>query len=211
MASVVRMGDVVPVARHRSGRQQDFAGRLEDSIERGANHPLSLQYEEGYRRGGNRLHLELTTSIICLFWAAEPQRIAKLANYIRRRQIAGRWMEYLSRWAVGAECNVQGLFCPETCGRFAGRCAMSDSETVHRLGGLAYEFLRAFLSGAGGRTRLGNGAGHSAGADASAELVLHQYLRDVVVDSRNCDSDGDSFGVAAGLAIAGAGAGGRAV
>jgi hypothetical protein len=49
MASFVRMGEDLAVApAPLPWREQDWAERLESSIERGANHLLSLQTQEGY-------------------------------------------------------------------------------------------------------------------------------------------------------------------
>ena len=59
--------------------------------------------------------------------------------------------------------------------------------TVHGLGGLELtNSLCAVLSGTGRRGGLGTGARDSAGADAPAELVLHQHLRNVFLDARDC-------------------------
>ncbi|MDQ1410596.1 MAG: hypothetical protein QOJ41_2331, partial [Acidobacteriaceae bacterium] len=52
MASSVRMEENSAVAAAPlPWRQQNWAERLESSIERGANHLLSLQTEEGYWLG----------------------------------------------------------------------------------------------------------------------------------------------------------------
>src|SRR5713226_13060 len=66
-----------------------------------------------------------------------------------------------------------------------------------------HELLCALLSCLGRRCRVGTRPCDSAGADAAAELVLSQYLRDVVVDARHRHSHGDFVRRAAGLALAG--------
>ena len=52
MASVVRLGEQVPTApAPLPWRQQAWAEKLPESIERGAEHLISLQAEEGYWLG----------------------------------------------------------------------------------------------------------------------------------------------------------------
>ncbi len=52
MASFARMGEEVSVAPAAVlQHDQDWAARLEKTIERGANHLLSLQAEEGFWQG----------------------------------------------------------------------------------------------------------------------------------------------------------------
>ncbi len=67
-----------------------LAERLSEAIDRGANYLLSLQASEGYWLG--ELEADTTLESDYIFYLhvinkARPDRIAKLANYVRRRQI----------------------------------------------------------------------------------------------------------------------------
>src|SRR6202140_4936840 len=72
---------------------------LEQAIERGADHLLSLQYEAGYWLG--ELQADTTLESDYIFYLhvlgkADPERVAKLANYVRRRQLLdGGWNIYV--------------------------------------------------------------------------------------------------------------------
>jgi squalene-hopene/tetraprenyl-beta-curcumene cyclase len=99
MASSVRMEDEFAVAQAPlPWRQQNWAERLESSIERGANHLLSLQTEEGYWLGELEADTTLESDYIYYLFVlgkADPDRIAKLATYVRRRQLEdGGWSIY---------------------------------------------------------------------------------------------------------------------
>src|SRR5882762_1988594 len=99
MASFARMGEEIPVAPAPVPlHEQDWAARLEKTIERGANHLLSLQAEPGYWQGELEADTTLESDYIYYLFVlgkAEPLRIAKLANYIRRRQLPdGGWSIY---------------------------------------------------------------------------------------------------------------------
>ena len=76
-------------------REQDSGRSLEQAIENGANHLLSLQAEEGYWLGELEADTTLESDYIYYLFVlgrAEPGRIAKLANYVRRRQLPdGGW------------------------------------------------------------------------------------------------------------------------
>src|SRR6267143_5070820 len=91
MASFVRMGEEIPVAPAPVPlAAQDWAARLEKSIERGANHLLSLQADQGYWQGELEADTTLESDYIYYLFVlgkADPQRIAKLANYVRGRQL----------------------------------------------------------------------------------------------------------------------------
>src|SRR5712675_3718519 len=71
------------------------AGSLHDTIDRGVNHLLSLQESEGYWLG--ELEADTTLESDYIFYLngigkAHSDRIAKLANYVRRRQLEdGGW------------------------------------------------------------------------------------------------------------------------
>src|SRR5713101_3474612 len=209
MASFARMGEEVSVAPAPiPQREQDWAARLEETIVRGGNHLLAIQAEEGYWQGELEADTTLESDYIYylhVLGKADPERIAKLANYVRRRQLPdGGWPIYPHGPSeLNATCKAY----------FALKLAGDSPDARHmveaRGGAFAgrtgtLQFLRAVLSGAGRRGGLGTGARDSAGADAAAELVLSEHLRDVVVDARDCDPDVDPFGAAAGLPLAGA-------
>ena len=69
--------------------------RLSNTIDRGVNYLLSLQASEGYWMG--ELEADTTLESDYIFYLqvinkANPDRIAKLANYVRRRQLDdGGW------------------------------------------------------------------------------------------------------------------------
>src|SRR5258706_12545591 len=93
-----------------SWQEQEWAERLEKTIERGANHLLSLQAEEGYWQGELEADTTLESDYIYYLYVlgkAHPERIAKLANYVRRPQLAdGGWAIYPG-WpsALKPTCN----------------------------------------------------------------------------------------------------------
>src|ERR1700685_3041602 len=72
--------------------------RLSETIERGVNHLLSLQAQEGYWLGELEADTTLESDYIYYLFVlgkAEPGRIAKLANYVRCRQLPdGGWNIY---------------------------------------------------------------------------------------------------------------------
>src|SRR5258706_9411624 len=75
-----------------------LAERVSDVIDRGVNYLLSLQASEGYWLG--ELEADTTLESDYIFYLhvigkAHPERIAKLANYVRRRQLEdGGWNIY---------------------------------------------------------------------------------------------------------------------
>src|SRR5262249_47905683 len=99
MASFARIGEEFPAAPATvSWQEQDWAERLEKSIERGAEHLLSLQAEAGYWQGELEADTTLESDYIYylhVLGKADPNRIQKLANYVRRRQLPdGGWNLY---------------------------------------------------------------------------------------------------------------------
>jgi squalene-hopene/tetraprenyl-beta-curcumene cyclase len=153
MASVVRMGEDLRVApAPLPWREQDFAGRLEDSIERGANHLLSLQYEEGYWLGELEADTTLESDYIYYLFVlgkAEPQRIAKLANYVRRRQLPdGGWSIYPGGPSE-LNATAKAYFALKLAGDSPDAAHMAKArESVHRLGGLEQtnSYVRFYLA-----------------------------------------------------------------
>src|SRR3989337_2644533 len=75
-----------------------IAERLSEAIDRGVAHLLSLQAQEGYWLG--ELEADTTLESDYVFYLhvlgkADPERIAKLASYVRRRQLPdGGWNIY---------------------------------------------------------------------------------------------------------------------
>ena len=154
MASFVRMGEeysstaTAPVP----WRQQDWAQRLPQSIERGVEHLLSLQSEEGYWLGELEADTTLESDYIYYLFVlgkADRVRVEKLANYVRQRQLEdGGWSIYPGGPSdLNATCKAY----------FALKLAGDDGnaphlvaarDTIHRLGGLehANSYVRFYLA-----------------------------------------------------------------
>src|SRR6266704_6965559 len=88
-----------PPSEHRSaGLFPALAESLHEAIDRGVNYLLSLQASAGYWLG--ELEADTTLESDYIFYLnvigkARPDRIAKLANYVRRRQLEdGGWNIY---------------------------------------------------------------------------------------------------------------------
>src|ERR1700694_4519909 len=153
MASSVRMEDESAVAAAPlPWRQQNWAERLESSIERGANHLLSLQTEEGYWLGQLEADTPLESYYIYypfVLGKADPDRIAKLATYVRRRQLAdGGWSIYPGGPSeLNATCKA--YFALKLAGDSTeARHLVQARETVHFLGGLEHtnSYVRFYLA-----------------------------------------------------------------
>jgi squalene-hopene/tetraprenyl-beta-curcumene cyclase len=121
-------------------RQQNWAERLESSIERGANHLLSLQTEEGYWLGELEADTTLESDYIYYLFVlgkADPDRIAKLATYVRRRQLEdGGWSIYPGGPSeLNATCKA--YFALKLAGDPVDSPHMTRARAaVHALGGL---------------------------------------------------------------------------
>jgi squalene-hopene/tetraprenyl-beta-curcumene cyclase len=153
MASVVRVGGEVPVASAPAPWQQaDFAERLSESVERGANHLLSLQYQEGYWLGELEADATLESDYIYylhVLGKADPERISKLANYVRRRQLPdGGWSIYPGGPSeLNATCKA--YFALKLAGESLESVPMVKAcAAVHRLGGLerSNSYVRFYLA-----------------------------------------------------------------
>src|SRR5581483_8558600 len=88
MASSTRIGFDAAVSPITA--TSTLAEQLSEAIDRGLKHLLSLQAAEGYWVG--ELEADTTLESDYIFYLnvinkAHPDRIAKLANYIRRRQL----------------------------------------------------------------------------------------------------------------------------
>src|SRR5712692_4171924 len=153
MASSVRIGEEIPVAPAPvPGQKQEWVERLEKSIERGANHLLSLQSEPGYWQSELEADTTLESDYIyCLFvlGKADPERIAKLAKYIRRGQLPdGGWSIYPGG---PSELNAtsKAYFALKLAGDSTEAPHMvAAREIVHRLGGLEHtnSYVRFYLA-----------------------------------------------------------------
>jgi squalene-hopene/tetraprenyl-beta-curcumene cyclase len=86
-----------PAAATYGARRKWISG-LENAINKGAEHLLSLQDKTGYWLGELEADSTLESDYIYYLYVlgkAEPARIAKLANYVRRKQLAdGGWSIY---------------------------------------------------------------------------------------------------------------------
>ena len=156
MATGTRIGlDSVAPAVSGVWREQDWASRLEQAIDRGADHLLSLQTDEGYWLG--ELEADSTLESDYLYYLhvlgkADPQRIAKLANYVRQKQLAdGGWSIYPGGPSeLNATCKA--YFALKLAGDAIDSPHMAQArETVHRLGGLerSNSYVRFYLAVAG--------------------------------------------------------------
>jgi squalene-hopene/tetraprenyl-beta-curcumene cyclase len=98
MASSTRLGVEAAAGQPQIAAAGTFTDELADAIDRGMKHLLSLQASEGYWVG--ELEADTTLESDYIFYLhilnkAEPQRVNKLANYIRQRQLPdGGWNIY---------------------------------------------------------------------------------------------------------------------
>src|SRR5882762_478073 len=153
MASFARMGEEVSVAPAPVLQpDQEWAARLEKTIERGASHLLSLQAEEGFWQGELEADTTLESDYIYylhVLGKADPERIAKLANYVRHRQLPdGGWPIYPGG---PSELNAtsKAYFALKLAGDSTDARHMAEArETAHRLGGLEHtnSYVRFYLA-----------------------------------------------------------------
>ena len=135
-----------------SGVFPEMAERLSDTIDRGANYLLSLQASEGYWLG--ELEADTTLESDYIFYLhvigkARPERIEKLANYVRRRQLDdGGWNIYF-----GGPSELNATIKAYVALLLAGDSADSDHLTrachrIHNLGGLeaSNSYTRLYLA-----------------------------------------------------------------
>ncbi len=153
MASVVRMGEEIRVAPAPvPWREHDWAERLGNSIEIGAKHLLSTQAREGYWQGELEADTTLESDYIYFLFVlgkAEPERILKLANYVRRRQLPdGGWSIYPGGTSeLNATCKA--YFALKLAGDSTDAPHMVQArQTVHRFGGLEHSnsYVRFYLA-----------------------------------------------------------------
>ena len=143
-------GQVTAPARLR------LAERLAEAIERGVAHLLSLQAQEGYWLGELEADTTLESDYIYylhVLGKADPERIAKLANYVRRRQLPdGGWNIY---FGGPSELNatVKAYVALSLAGDAKNAAHMELARRrVHELGGLenTNSFTRFYLALVGG-------------------------------------------------------------
>jgi len=147
------MGEEIPVAPALvPSQEQDWVKRLQKTIERGATHLLSLQAEQGYWQGELEADTTLESDYIYFLHVlgkADPERIAKLANYVRRRQLTdGGWSIYPGGPSeLNATCKA--YFALKLAGDATDAPHMEQARaTVHRLGGLerSNSYVRFYLA-----------------------------------------------------------------
>src|SRR5215813_11266437 len=153
MASLVRIGEQVPAApAPLAWRQQAWAEKLPDSIERGAEHLISLQADEGYWLGELEADTTLESDYIYYLYVlgkADPVRIAKLANYVRSKQLPdGGWNIYPGGPSeLNATCKA--YFALKLAGDSSSAAHLAKARAViHRLGGLerSNSYVRFYLA-----------------------------------------------------------------
>lgn len=153
MASFARLGEEIPVAPAPvPWKEQSFATRLEQAIERGASHLVSLQDPRGYWQGELEADTTLESDYIYYLFVlgkAAPERIAKLANYVRARQLAdGGWSIYPGG---PSELNAtsKAYFALKLAGDSPDSPHLTRArEIIHRLGGLELtnSYVRFYLA-----------------------------------------------------------------
>jgi squalene-hopene/tetraprenyl-beta-curcumene cyclase len=133
-------------------RQLDWAQQLPETIERGAQHLLSLQAADGYWQGELEADSTLESDYIYYLFVlgkADPVRIAKLANYVRNKQLEdGGWNIYPGGPSeLSATCKA--YFALKLAGDDANSPRLTAArETIHRLGGLEHtnSYVRFYLA-----------------------------------------------------------------
>jgi squalene-hopene/tetraprenyl-beta-curcumene cyclase len=153
MASFARLGEELPVAPAPvPWKEQNFASRLERAIERGAAHLVSLQDERGYWQGELEADTTLESDYIYYLFVlgkAAPVRIAKLANYVRARQLPdGGWSIYPGGPSeLNATCKA--YFALKLAGDAVDSSHLTRArDIIHRLGGLerTNSYVRFYLA-----------------------------------------------------------------
>src|ERR1700730_18249177 len=153
MASFVRVGEEIPTAPAPAPwRQEGWAEKIETAVKNGAEYLLSVQAEEGYWHGELEADTTLESDYIYYLYVlgkAEPARVAKLANYVRQKQLPdGGWSIYPGGPSeLNATCKA--YFALKLAGDAPDLPQMVKArETVHRLGGLerTKSYVRFYLA-----------------------------------------------------------------
>jgi squalene-hopene/tetraprenyl-beta-curcumene cyclase len=156
LSAGTRVGLDAPISSTAAvGVQKNWAWRLEQAIERGADHLLSLQVEPGYWLGELEADSTLESDYIYYLYVlgkADPTRIAKLANYVRQKQLTdGGWSIYPGGPSeLNATCKA--YFALKLAGDNPNSPLMMQArETTLRLGGLerSNSYVRFYLAVAG--------------------------------------------------------------
>ena len=133
-------------------RQEDWAQKLPDAIDRGADHLLSLQAQEGYWLGELEADSTLESDYIYYLHVldkAGPVRVAKLANYVRRKQLPdGGWNIYPGGPSeLNATCKA--YFALKLAGDSPDSPHLAKArEMIHHLGGLEHSnsYVRFYMA-----------------------------------------------------------------
>ena len=141
-----------PDGARSAGLLPGMAEHLSEAIDRGVNYLLSIQASEGYWLG--ELEADTTLESDYIFYLhvigkARPDRIEKLANYVRRRQLDdGGWNIYYD-----GPSELNATIKAYVALKLAGDSADSEhmrraSERVHQLGGLeaSNSYTRLYLA-----------------------------------------------------------------
>jgi squalene-hopene/tetraprenyl-beta-curcumene cyclase len=156
MATGTRVGYEVVASQATAVARPVTAERLAEVIDLGVNHLLSLQTKDGYWLG--ELEADTTLESDYVFYLhilgkADPERIAKLASYVRRRQLAdGGWNIYFGGPSE-LNASVKAYLALRLAGDAPDAPHMEAARRrVHELGGLecANSFTRFYLALAGG-------------------------------------------------------------
>ena len=156
MSAGTRIGlEAAAPATATFGARRAWISGLENAINKGAEHLLSLQAKSGYWLGELEADTTLESDYIYYLYVlgkAEPARIAKLANYVRRKQLAdGGWNIYPGGPSeLNATCKA--YFALKLVGDNPKSPHMVKArETVLRLGGLekSNSYVRFYLALAG--------------------------------------------------------------
>jgi squalene-hopene/tetraprenyl-beta-curcumene cyclase len=129
-----------------------LSSSLEQAIENGANHLLSLQAEEGYWLGELEADTTLESDYIYYLYVlgkADPGRIAKLATYVRRHQLPDGGWNIFPGGPSDLNATCKAYFALKLVGDHIDAPHMKLArETVHRLGGLEYtnSYVRFYLA-----------------------------------------------------------------
>jgi len=153
MASFARVGEQLPVAPAPSRWQHEsWAEQVEKAVQGGAECLLSLQTEEGYWHGELEADTTLESDYIYylhVLGQAAPERIEKLANYVRRRQLEdGGWPIYPGGPSE-LNATTKAYFALKLAGDAPDAAHLAKArETVHRLGGLEHtnSYVRFYLA-----------------------------------------------------------------
>ncbi len=135
-----KLGFAATAARTAKIPDRDLRSRIDEVIERGTRWLLSAQSAEGYWWGELEADTTLESDYVLYLHVIgrfDSDRVAKLANYIRRRQLAdGGWSIYPGGPAE-VNASAKAYFALKLAGDPADAPHLSRArECIHRLGGL---------------------------------------------------------------------------